>query len=324
MGTATTAKRHATRWAERILRLIGIVGIVAFGTFLLGTANSESAVYRILGPDRPESDYAELREKLQLDEPILVRFSSWALAALRGDFGQSMVPPNQPVIEKLGAALAVSLELTFVSLFISVIISLALTVIAVRWRGGTISRIVDGISFAALSVPSFVASLILIGIFVTALGWLPRADWVRWSEGSIGAHIEHAVLPVVALCVMQIGMLTRTLKDEVIDTMNEDFIEAARVKGNQPSWVIIREALRPSLIPYMTVLGVLVGSTLGSAAVVEAVFGLPGLGTLLVNAAKSGDFPVLQAGVLMMVIIYLIANAIVDALYGLVDPRMRN
>lgn len=313
------------RAAARLTELVVVLAVAAVGTFALADLSPGNVAVEILGPDRPAEDYEELERELGLDRPVLTRFGSWLGDALQGDLGSSAVPPHRSVTSTVGAALPVSVQLTVMSLLVSLAVAVPLALWCAHRPGGIADRVVSGMSFGMLSVPNFVAGLLLILLFVQATGWLPRSEWVRpTSAEGIGGNLQHAVLPVLTICAAQIPIFLRTLRSDLVATMREDFVLAARARGT-PAWrVLVTEALRPSLLSLITVLGVVVGTTMGSTVVVEALFGLPGLGSVIVEAAERGDVTVLQGGVLTIAVLYVVVNLAVDLLYSVADPRIRH
>lgn len=313
------------RAATRIIELLAVLVIVAIGTFALGALAPGDVAVEILGPDRPAAEYDALRQQLGLDEPVPERFAAWVGDVARGDLGRSAVPPHPSVIQKIRAALPVSLQLTFMSIAISLLVAVPMALWCAHRPDGRVDRVVSGMSFAMLSIPNFVGGLLLILVFVKSLHWLPRSEWVRpTGAGGISGNLRNALLPVLTICLAQIPVFLRTLRSDLVSTMSEDFVAAARARGTPPARLLITEALRPSLFSLITILGVIVGTTMGSAVVVEGLFSLPGLGSVLIEAGKKGDVTVLQGAVLVVAVIYVVVNMGVDLLYSLADPRVRH
>jgi peptide/nickel transport system permease protein len=173
-----------------------------------------------------------------------------------------------------------------------------------------------------LSVPSFLAGLLLIAIFSNGLGWFPRAQWVRLSE-DLGQNLYHALLPALTIALMELALFTRVLRNDLIVTLHEDYILAARAKGMPPRRILVNDALRPSSFSLVTLLGISMGRLIGSTVIVEYLFALPGMGSLVVNAANQGNFPMVQGAVLVIAAIYVLVNAGIDLSYGYLDPRTR-
>lgn len=313
-----------SRALTRVLELFAVLLIVAIGTFALADLAPGDIAVEILGPDRPAEEYQELRAELGLDQPTVDRFRTWIGDAVRGDLGSSAIPPHVGVTTKVSKALPVSLQLTVISILLSLAVAVPLAMVCAHRPGGRLDRIVNGSAFAMLSIPNFIAGLLLILIFVKTMGWLPRSEWIRPSNGGWVKNLRHSALPTLTICLGQIPIFLRTLRSDLVATMAEDFVLSARSRGTPPLRLLVTEALRPSLFSLITVLGVVIGTTMGSAVVVEQLFGLPGLGSEIVSAARRGDVTVLQGGVLVIAIIYVVVNAAVDLLYSITDPRVRH
>lgn len=306
----------------KLAELVGVLLIVSFGVFMLMSLLPSDPAVAVLGKGHPPEAYAELRAQMGLNEPVLQRYLEWLGGAVTGDLGQSLVPPQSDVVDRILAALPVSLELAFLGLLIAVVVSVPLAMWSAYHEGGRVDRLVSAGMFGILSVPSFLAGLLLIMVAVNGLGWFPRAEWVRLSEG-LFANLHHALLPAITVSLMEMAMFTRVLRNDLIVTLREDFILASRAKGMPPSRVLFSDALRPSSFSLVTLLGLSLGRLIGSTVIVEYLFALPGMGSLVVNAASQGDFPMVQGVVLVVAVIYVVTNAVIDLSYGYLDPRVR-
>lgn len=310
-----------------ILRKLGqvlpVLALVSFGTYMLvGLIPGDPAV-AILGKGHPPEAYRELRRELGLNDPLLQRYGEWLWQALHGNLGKSLVPPQVPVVDRIAAALPVSLQLAVMALVIALLVSIPLAMWSAHHAGGRIDRWVSAGTFGVLSIPSFLAGLLLIMIVVNGLSLFPRTQWVRLSE-DISGNLYHAIIPALAISVLEIGIFTRILRNDLITTLQEDYILAARAKGMPTVRILVRDALRPSSFSLLTLLGVSLGRLIGSTVVVEILFALPGMGSLIVRAAGQGDVAVVQGAVLVIAVIYVVANAAIDLTYGYLDPRIRH
>jgi peptide/nickel transport system permease protein len=312
----------AVRGLQRAIELVVVLLIVSFGTFLLLSLMPGDPAVAILGEGRTPEEYAEVREKLGLDEPLLGRYADWMGAALQGDLGTSLVPPYSDVADRVQSALPVSVELAVLSLAMALALSIPLAMWSAYRAGGRVDRVISALSFGVLSVPSFLAGLLLILVFVNQLGWLPRAEWSRISEG-LGQNLYHAFLPALTIALMETATFTRILRNDLIGTLQEDFILAARAKGMSAVHVLVSDALRPSSFSLMTLMGISLGRLIGSTVVVEYLFALPGMGSMIIRAADAGDFVMMQGAVLVIALIYVVVNGLIDLSYGYLDPRIR-
>jgi peptide/nickel transport system permease protein len=206
---------------------------------------------------------------------------------------------------------------------VSVLVAVPLAMWCAHKPGGRADRWVSAGAFAALSLPQFLVGLLLILVLVKGLGWFPRSDWSRLTDAGLGQNLRHAALPVVTIALGEIAIFTRLLRADLVRTLGTDYVRAARARGLSPARVLARHALRPSSFSFVTLAGVNLGRLIGSTVIVERVFGLPGVGSLLVNAATQGDVRVVQGVVLVVAVLYVAVNGGIDLLYGWLDPRIR-
>ena len=307
---------------RRLGQLVAVLALVSFGVFLLVALLPGDPAAAILGPGHPPEDYDALRSELGLDQPVLQRYLEWLGNALTGDLGHSIVPPHAAVSDRIAAALPVSLELATLGLLIALVVAVPLALLSAYKEGGLADRVIGAVVFAVLSIPSFLLGLLLIMLFVDRLGWLPRSQWVRLTD-SVSGNLSHAILPAIVIALPEVALFTRILRNDLVRTLREDYVLAARAKGMGPRHIMMNEALRPSSFSLVTVLGISLGTLIGSTVIVEYLFSLPGMGTLVVTAASQGDFPMVQGAALVIATIYVVINAGIDVTYGYLDPRTR-
>lgn len=307
---------------RRLGQLVAVLALVSFGVFLLVALLPGDPAAAILGPGHPPEDYAALRSELGLDQPVLQRYAEWLGNALTGDLGQSIIPPHAAVSDRIAAALPVSLELAALALAIALVVAVPLALLSAYQEGGLADRVIGAAVFAVLSIPSFLLGLLLIMLFVDQLGWLPRSQWVRLTD-SVSGNLSHVILPAIVIALPEVALFTRILRNDLVRTLREDYVLAARAKGMGPRHIMMSEALRPSSFSLITVLGISLGTLIGSTVIVEYLFSLPGMGTLVVTAASQGDFPMVQGAALVIATIYVVINAGIDLTYGYLDPRTR-
>lgn len=307
---------------RRLGQLVAVLALVSFGVFLLVALLPGDPAAAILGPGRPAEDYAALRTELGLDDPLLTRYLDWLGGAVTGDLGRSIVPPQHDVLGRIGAALPISIQLAVMGLLIALVIAVPLALVSAYLEGSVVDRAIGAAVFAVLSVPSFVLGLLLIMLLVDGAGLLPRSQWVRITE-SFSGNLSHAILPAVVIALPEAALFTRILRNDVVRTVREEFVLASRAKGMSPRHVMVNEALRPSSFSLVTVLGIALGTLIGSTVIVEYLFSLPGMGTLVVSSASQGDFPMVQGAALVIAAIYVLVNSTIDLVYGYLDPRTR-
>lgn len=310
--------------ARRVAELLLVLLLVTFLTFLLGSLLPGDPAVAILGPDASPQQYDDVREELGLDDPFMVRYVSWLGGALQGDLGDAIVPPGGRVSDRIATALPVSLELAAIAIGLSLVLSVPLALTSAAHPGGRVDRTITATAFGLISVPSFVAGMLLILLFVKYWPIFPRNGWVRPAEGGLAANLQHAFLPALTMALAEIAIFARLLRNDLVSTLQEDFVLAARAKGMPQSRVLVREALRPSSLSLVTVAGVSLGRMIGATVIAEQLFGLPGLGSLIVKAASDGDLVLLQGAVLVVATIYVVVNALIDLAYGWLDPRIRH
>ncbi|MFG3140440.1 ABC transporter permease [Streptomyces sp. NPDC048211] len=311
------------RPALKVLELVGVLLIASMGVFSLVVLLPGDPAVDILGGGRSPAEYAELRTELGLDQSLVTRYLDWLGGVLTGDLGRSVVPPQSDVTDRVMSALPVSFEIAALGLLIALLIAVPLAMWSAYRENSAADRIIGAGTFGVLSVPSFLAGLLLIMLLVNSAGWFPRSEWIRLGGGDLAGNLHHAFLPALTVALAELAMFTRVLRGDLIVTLREDYILAARAKGMNPLRILFTDALRPSSFSLVTLLGLSLGRLIGSTVVVEYLFGLPGMGTLVVNAAGQGDYPMVQGAVLTIAVIYVVINAGIDLSYGYLDPRTR-
>jgi len=311
-------RRLLTSTAE----LAAVLLLVSLGVFSLLSLVPGDPAIAVLGEGRTPAEYEALREELGLNEPLLARYADWLGGVLRGDLGTSIVAPQTPVSDRILAALPVSLELAALGLVMALLISVPLALWAAYRQGGLVDRSISAVTFALLSMPSFLLGLLLIAVLVSGLDLFPRNEWVRLGD-SVGGNLRHAFLPALTIALMEAAMFMRILRNDLVATLNEDFILAARARGASPVRIMVFEALRPSSFSLVTILGLSIGRLVGSTVIVEYLFALPGMGKLVIDAANQGNYPIVQGAVLVVAVVYVLSNTLIDDTYGYLDPRTR-
>jgi peptide/nickel transport system permease protein len=333
-GPVTASRRPKRKWrrhplvgavARRVARLIAVLLLVSFGTFMLMQLAPENPAVAELGTHATPAEISAIDHQLGLDRPIFMQYREWVWRALQGDLGKSFLPPSPPVTQSIGAALPVSLELAVLGEVLAVLVAIPVGVWSAYKETGVFDRISSGLSFAFLSVPVFVSSLVLALLFAFEVRLLPRTGWVRLtSPAGPLENLRYALLPSIALALPLAAVYTRLLRTDMSRTLREDYIQVARAKGLSIRRVLFRHALRPSSISLITISGVSLGYLIGGTVIVETIFGLPGIGRILVTAVGSSDYPLVQGIVLVLAVVYVFVNVLVDLLYSVLDPRIRN
>lgn len=305
----------------RLLQLIPVLFLVTVFTFGMTEALPGDPAIAILGESAQPEQIAAVRAELRLDEPLVKRYFLWAGDALRGDLGNSL-RSKEPVVDAIQDRLPVNAEIALVTIVFALLIAVPLGAWSAYRAGRAFDRAATTTAFGLSSVPGFVSALLLVALFAVNWQVFPVSQWVPWKDGA-GEHLRHLVLPVLTLSLTEIAVYSQILRADMVATMQQDFVLAARARG-LPSWhILAREALRPSSFSLVTLAAVSLGRLIAGTVIVEQIFALPGLGQMTTQAIPQKDFPMLQGGVLVMATIYLLLNLLVDAVYPLLDPRVR-
>lgn len=312
-----------------MLRLIGfrlamsamaLLLAAAFVFFLMQLSSTDPIVLK-LGDGADPAKVQELTRELGLDRPVVVQFASWLGNVLQGDFGISYFT-DRPVTRMIMERLPVTLSLMFSATVISLAVGIGLGFAAGLFPDGWADRIVTSIVSLLLAVPSFWLALMLVIVFAVNLGWLPVAGYTPIDQSFTG-WLTSLILPSFALSVHGIAVIARHMRGVVIDVMNSPFIESVRARGVPRSQVIRRYVLRNALPNVLPIIGVQVAIIIATSAVMEKVFVLPGLGTLMVASVISSDLPTLQGAIVLIAAMIIFINLVVDIGLGLLDPRVR-
>ena len=275
---------------------------------------SGDPVALLLPMDATEADFAAMHRALGLDRPLPVQFVVFMSNALQGNFGESYLW-NMPAMELILDRLPATLELALAGLLFALLLAVPLGVLSAVYRGGWIDNIAKIFAMLGQAMPGFWVGLLLIVYVAVELRWLPA-----YGRGGV----SHLILPAIALGWYPVAAMTRTLRSSMLDVMQSDYVRMERAIGLSERSIIWRYALRNAAIPLVTMIGVYFANMLGGAFVIEVVFAWPGVGRAVVEAVFARDFPVVQAGVILAAVIFVVVNLIVDLSYGFIDPRIRH
>ncbi len=307
---------------RRLVSFIPVLFFISVLVFLLLHLAPGDPVDMIVGDDRPGPDViAEIREQYGFNDPLPVQYLRWAAHAAVGDLGYSY-RSRQEVTQLLLGRLPTTLELSALSIMLGLAIALPLGIVAALRRGTWVDALASVVAALGISMPAFWIGILLIYLFALTLRWVPPSGYVSPGE-DLAMNLRLMVLPVITLGVGYGAMLTRYVRASMLESLGLDFVRTARAKGLAERSVVLGHVLRSALIPIVTVLGIETGRVLGGAVLTETIFALPGMGRLAVDAILSHDFPTMQGAVLFMAVAVLLANLVVDLLYGTLDPRMR-
>ncbi|MFE5326699.1 ABC transporter permease [Embleya sp. NPDC056575] len=314
----TTILRMAGR---RLLTLPPLLlGITLFVFVVLRFSPTDPA-YNALGEGASEAARDAYAADHGLDDPIVVRYLAFLGDLLHGDLGVT-TPPSKPVSDAIFTALPLTLQLTFLGMLLASLGALLLGVTAAIFRDRWPDQVIRLLSMAGVATPSFWLGILLIQQFALRLGWFPTGGYVNPVDG-VSAWLQSLFLPAVAIAVPVGASLTRIVRTSMVEELDRDYVRTAAGNGLPPLVIVGRNVLRNALVTPLTVLGLRAGYALGGAVVIETIFGLPGLGTLILNGVTSGDVAVVQGTVLVIAVVFVLVNLVVDLACLFANPRTR-
>jgi peptide/nickel transport system permease protein len=328
---------------RRLLLLIPILFGLSIGVFLFIHALPGDPASALLGERGTPESVARLREALGLDRPIWEQYLSFLRTYASGDFGSS-IRSRQPVIDEVLRFFPATVELAFAAVAFAVALGIPLGIISAKRRGSLVDNGALFTSLIGISIPVFFLGLVLKFIFSVQLGWLPsvgRYDLRQFADipsitnlrlidtllagnlPAFGDAASHLLLPAITLGSIPLAVITRITRSAVIEVLNEDYVRTARAKGLASRQIDNRHVLRNAMIPIATVIGLQTGLLLSGAILTERVFAWGGIGTWLYQGLQSKDYPVIQAGILFLAVIFVLVNLAVDVWYAFLNPRIR-
>jgi len=317
-GRRPGASRKIARVLAKALSAVVVLALAATVTFFVQALMPGDRATMLLNLStgqtiaRSEAELAPIREQYGFDDPLYVQFAHYLGGLFRGDLGISY-REHRPVTQVIADQIGPTLLLTLGALAVAWVIALVLTVLTVR-RGRVLSALGSGLEAFTASLPHYWLGVILLVVFAVQLRWFPVIG---------GTGPAALVLPVLTLALPLAGFLGQVTRDEFAKTLDQPFVTAARTRGMSDTGVRLRHALRHSVLPAVTLSGWAMGALLSGAVIVEIVFSRPGLGQVLVGAVNAKDIPVVAGVVMVVALVYVLANLLVDLLYSLIDPRMR-
>ena len=313
------------RIGQSILVLL-IVGLVAFSMFrFVG-----DPIDNMLGQERTVEDIERLRTQLGLDQPFPVQYYRFLEEAVQGNFGVSY-RQGRPVSDILMERAPATLELAAVSGVLAILFGIALGVFTAIRRDGIAANVIMATSLIGVSLPTFLIGILLIYLFSVELGWLPsfgRGETVTltggWTTGFLTeSGLKALILPSITLGLYQMTLIMRLVRSEMLEVLRQDYIRFARARGLRDRAVNFRHALKNTMVPVVTVIGLQLGAIIAFAIITETVFQWPGVGLLFINAIQFVDIPVMAAYLMLISVMFVGINLIVDILYVFIDPRLR-
>jgi peptide/nickel transport system permease protein len=312
------------RLFEAVLVLV-VVAVVAFTLFrFVG-----DPVNQMVGQDVSIAERERLRRELGLDDALFVQCARFIWNALHFDFGTSY-KFRQPVTDLIGARLPATLELAFAASVFAIAIGIPLGVRTGIHRDGALSKTIMAVSLIGVSLPTFLIGILLIYLFAVTLHWLPsygRGDVVNlgfWATGFLtGSGLRALILPATTLGLFQLTLVMRLVRSEMLEVLRTDYIRFCRARGLTDRAIHFRHALKNTLVPVVTIIGLQIGSIIAFAIITETVFQWPGMGLLFIQAVQNADIPIMAAYLMLTSVIFVGINLVVDLIYHFIDPRIR-
>jgi len=307
---------------RRLIHSVIIVWGCATIVFFLLRAIPGDPIIQMLGPEYTPEAADALRNKLGLDEPVVIQYFRWLGNMLRGDLGSS-ITGAESVRDAILTGLPRTMSIAFLAFLIATAIAIPTGVLAALHRNSFADFAVSTFAFVGVSMPSFWFGIILILVFSVQLNWLPSLGYASLTEDGFWEWLSHLILPSLAIGAGYAAILMRFVRAGLLEALSSDYIRTARAKGLTERRVVITHGLRNSLIPVVTVAGIQIALLLSGAVVIETVFSIRGIGRLLVGAIFDKDYPMVQGAILVVAVIFVCANLIVDIAYTLIDPRIK-
>ena len=306
---------------KRISIALLIVFLVSVFVFSIMHLLPGDPVRLAMGYEAAEEDVQRVREELNLTKPLVDQYFLWIFGLFKGDFGLSIVF-DRPVADLLSERLPRTVSLGIPAMIIAVIVGVGFGIISALKRGKWIDQVITLIATLGIGTPQFWVGIVGIYIFAIGLKLLPMQGYTAPSK-DFPLFLKKAIMPVFCMCIVMLASLARQTRSNMLEVINQDYIRTARANGIPMHKIILRHALKNALIPVITIIGMQVRVVIGGSLLVEQVFSIAGIGTMLTHAISNRDYFVVQSCVLIISLFTVVANLIVDILYGVIDPRIR-
>jgi peptide/nickel transport system permease protein len=306
---------------RRILQLLPVLLIASALVWAMIYAVPGDPVAVLLGENATPEQVAAAQQRLGLDQPVVLQYLAWLKSAVTGDLGLS-IHSREPVLHLIAQRLPATFQLAAAATLVALGLGVPVALVSALVPGSWIDRALSGWSALALGVPTFWLGILLILLFAVELHWLPSASgYVPFWQSPLDM-LRNIALPALTLGLYVSGIFARFLRASLVGELHADYVRTARAKGLPERVVIGRHVLGNALLPFVTIIGLMMASFIGGAVVTEAVFTYPGLGRLLIQAISTRDYPLIQGCILVILVIYIAINVIVDVLYAYIDPRI--
>ena len=306
---------------RRLLQLLPVLLLASTGIWAMIYAVPGDPVAVIVGENATPEQIREVTVRLGLDRPVHVQYLSWLGSAVRGDLGLS-IQNREPVLNLIMQRVPATIQLGLAATLVGLLLGIPVALISALRPRSLIDRMLSAWSALALGVPTFWLGILLILLFAVQLRWLPSAStYVSVFDAPLQA-LRNLVLPALTLGVYVSGIFARFLRASLLGELKADYVRTARSKGLPERDVIGRHVMRNALLPFVTIVGLMMATFIGGTVVTEAVFTYPGLGRLLIQAISTRDYPLIQGCILFILIVFVLINLMVDVLYAYIDPRI--
>ncbi len=306
---------------RRLLIMIPVLFLVSLMVFSMILLVPGDPAVTLAGENATQEQIDATRERLGLNDPVIVQYWHWVSNAVQGDLGTSLYS-SQEVTEAITQRLPATLSLAAGAIFLSLLIGLPAGVLSAIFRGRWPDRVLGLGAASALAMPNYFIAMLLILFFAIWNPWLPATSFVPFTEDP-WEWMTHLILPWITLGLASAAVITRQLRSSLIGVLGQDYVRTARAKGLRGRHVIMKHASKNAAIPVVTVVGTQIAFALGGSVIVEQVFGIPGVGQLAITAVQKRDLPIIQGVVVMATVLVLFCNLLVDLAYGYLNPKVR-
>ena len=319
---ADSMRQYALKRIALIIPTVLLVSIIVFTVMRLLPGDPALVILSEGDASFTQEELQDLRRQLGTDRPIVVQYVDWIGGLLRGDLGTSIWRSGQPVTKLVGDRIFRTLELAVLAILIAVAFAVPLGVISAIKPDSLIDYFSRIIALVGISIPTFFAGLLVVLVLSRGFGWLPPLGYADLWDNP-WKNVQQMFLPALALGFYDMAFIARVTRSSMMEIIREDYMRTARAKGLAERIVLVRHGLKNAVLPILTISGWQFGRLFGGTVIIESIFKVPGIGTLLIETVFQRDFPTIQAIIIVIAVSIVIINLLVDLLYGLLDPRIR-
>ncbi|WP_445398726.1 ABC transporter permease [Streptomyces sp. LE64] len=306
---------------QRLLSALPTLLLVSAFVFTLVHLTPTDPVAQILGEGAPAADKAAMSEQLGLDRSLFTQYVDWLGGALSGDLGASLYT-SVPVTESISTGIGITLSLAIAGMAIALVVGVPLGVLGALRPGTVADRLLTTVVALGLAVPSFWLAMLLVLVFAVNLGWLPVVGYTPLTEDP-AAWFEGMILPALALGSHTAAVIARQTRSAMIDSLESPYVQTLLARGIRRRTIILRYATKNAMVPVLAVIAIQMSVLVAASFVIERIFAVPGLGTMLIDSVMKADYPVLQGAIVLVAVIVLLVNLGADVLYGVINPKVR-